>query len=220
MKASHAAAVAAVGDNCDSGQCGEFPGDAALLPVIGAGLVVLAGLAPGRVGLDRLLASRPLTYIGDRSYSFYLWHFPVLILVWQAAGHVLPAGVNLALLVGAFLLSDLTFDFYENPLRFARWLRGWRTAAMAAVSMSAAVLAVLITLSAFQATLAEEAAAAQRAHVAGLAPARGQPDPKSLWASRPIPAVSAAVRFTNLPVNHFSAIGSIHRLPGIFCCAA
>lgn len=170
-----------------------FPGDAALLPVLGSGLVILAGMAPGRVGLDRLLATRPLTYIGDRSYAFYLWHYPVLILVWQASGHVLPFGDNLALLAGAFLLSDLTFYLYENPLRLARWLRGWRTAAMAAVSMSAAVLAVLIPLAAFQATLAEQAMAAQQAHVAGLEPARGQPDPKSLWASRPIPAVSAAV---------------------------
>jgi SGNH domain (fused to AT3 domains) len=41
--------------------------------------------------------------------------------------------------------------------------------------------------------LAEEATAAPRAHIAGMQPAQGQPDPRSLWASKPIPDVAAAV---------------------------
>ena len=61
---------------------------------------------------------------GPLPTPFYLWHYPVLILVWQASRHALPVGFNLALLAGALLLSDLTFDLYENPLRFARFLSG------------------------------------------------------------------------------------------------
>ena len=170
----------------------DFPGDAALLPVLGAGLIILAGMAPARGGADRLLALRPLAYIGDRSYAFYLWHYPVLVLAWQAAGHVLPVDINLVLLGGAFMLSALTYAFYENPLRFARWLRGWRTAVMAPVTLSLTLLAVLIPMAIFDSALATEAVASKRAPVNTLAPARGQPDPRSLWSSTPIPEVSRA----------------------------
>jgi peptidoglycan/LPS O-acetylase OafA/YrhL len=173
-----------------------FPGDAALLPVLGAGLIILAGMVPARGGVHRLLAIRPLTYIGDRSYAFYLWHYPMLILGWQVVGHVLPVDQNLLLLAAAFALSALTYAFYENPLRFARWLRGWRTAVMVPVSMSTSLCAVLIPIAVFDASLTSQAAAAHQAQreASVLAPARRQHDPTSLWRSTPIPAVGVAAR--------------------------
>jgi peptidoglycan/LPS O-acetylase OafA/YrhL len=171
-----------------------FPGDAALLPVIGAVLIIVAGMTPTPVGVDRMLAIRPLPYIGDRSYAFYLWHYPALILVWQAAGRVLPVSTNLVLLTGAFMLSAFTYKFYENRLRFVRWLRGWRTAALVPVALIVSVTAVLVPIAAFEGSLAAQAAASANAHVEPLIPAPGQPIPTNLWRSTPIPAVAAAAK--------------------------
>ena len=53
-----------------------FPGYAALLPTIGAALVIAA--APGSA--SRLLSLAPFRYVGDRSYAFYLWHWPALVI--------------------------------------------------------------------------------------------------------------------------------------------
>jgi peptidoglycan/LPS O-acetylase OafA/YrhL len=172
----------------------SFPGYAALLPVGGSALMVLAGLHPTRAGVDRLLAFRPLAYIGDRSYTFYLWHYPALIIGWQLAGHVLPVVDNVALLTGAFALSALTFQFYENPLRFARWLRGWRTAALIPVSIGASVAAIMVPVLTVEGTLTAEAQASQNVSLPPLSPAAGQSDPVSLLASKPIPALANAVK--------------------------
>ncbi len=171
-----------------------FPGYAALLPVGGSALMVLAGLHPTRIGVDRLLAFRPMAYVGDRSYTFYLWHYPTLIIGWQLAGHVLPVADNVALLAGAFALSALTFHFYENPLRFARWLRGWRTAALVPVSIGTSVAAIMVPVLTVEGTLAAQAQASQNVNLAPLRPAAGQSDPVSLLASKPIPALVEAVR--------------------------
>jgi len=194
-----------------------FPGDAALLPVIGTGLIVLAGMAPARGGVGRPLAIRPLTYIGDRSYAFYLWHYPMLTLVWEAVGHVLPVGENLGLLAAAFAISAFTYACFENPLRFARWLRGWRTAVMVPISMSASVCAVMVPIGIFDASLASQAAAAHRAQaqVRRLAPAKHQPDPTNLWKSTPIPAVGVAAREArrgvSLPKDITPSLGELER---------
>ena len=51
-----------------------FPGWAAAVPVLGALAVIYAG-APGRV-----LALRPVQFLGDISYSVYLWHWPLIVL--------------------------------------------------------------------------------------------------------------------------------------------
>jgi peptidoglycan/LPS O-acetylase OafA/YrhL len=170
----------------------SFPGDAALLPVIGSALIIVAGMKPTHAGVDRVLSARPLPYVGDRSYAFYLWHYPALILVWQATGRVLPVGINLVLLTGAFMFSAFTYRFYENPLRFARWLRGRRTAAMVAVALTMCVAAVMLPIALFEGSLAAQAAESANARVYALTPATGQPDPTSLWRSAPIPAVVAA----------------------------
>ena len=170
-----------------------FPGYAALLPVGGSVMMVVAGLHATRFGVGNLLAFRPFAYIGDRSYTFYLWHYPTLVICWTAAGHVLPVGDNLALLAGAFALSALTFHFYENPLRFARWLRGWRTAVLVPVSIGTSVAAIIVPVLTVEGTLAAEAQASQNLNLPALKPARGQSDPVNLLSSKPIPAIADAV---------------------------
>ena len=96
-----------------------IPGYAALLPTIGAALVIGAGLRneQPRWGAGRALGLAPLRYVGDRSYTFYLWHWPALIIADQYEGRQLSVGVNLLLLGGAFLLSMFTYKFFENPIR-------------------------------------------------------------------------------------------------------
>src|SRR6185312_7082056 len=94
-----------------------FPGYAALLPAVGAALVIAA--APG--GASRVLSVAPMRYVGDRSYAFYLWHWPVLVIAAEYAGHDLSTAVRLGLLAGAFGLSILSYAFFENPIRQMRW---------------------------------------------------------------------------------------------------
>ena len=111
-----------------------FPGYAALLPAVGAALVIAAGLhREGPFGSGRVLSVRPLRYVGDRSYAFYLWHWPVLILAAQRVGHDLPTEVNLLLLVGAFLLSVVSYKLVENPLREAALADAGRGSGLARV---------------------------------------------------------------------------------------
>lgn len=96
-----------------------FPGRAALLPVLGAGAVIAAGLNGPPNGPVRLLGRVAMRAMGRISYSWYLWHYPVLILVPVAVGHSLPLVAMLALAAGSGLLAVLTFRFVEQPARLA-----------------------------------------------------------------------------------------------------
>lgn len=92
------------------------------------------------------------------------------------------------------MLSAFTYKFYENRLRFARWLRGWRTAALVPIALTISVAAVMVPIAVFEGSLTAQASASATARVAPLVPAPGQPDPTNLWRSKPIPAVAAAVK--------------------------
>lgn len=97
-----------------------FPGIAALLPVAGAAAVIAGGAAAPSAGVTRLLGSMPMVAIGKVSYSWYLWHWPLLAL-WSVATlkeRSLAAGLLLALL--ALLLAGLTWRFVEEPVRRRR----------------------------------------------------------------------------------------------------
>jgi peptidoglycan/LPS O-acetylase OafA/YrhL len=115
-----------------------FPGSAALLPTVGTALVIVAGTGgrTPRLAVAQLLALRPMRLVGDRSYAFYLWHWPVLILADAYAGHELSVPVKLGLMSGAFLLSCASYALVENPIR--RRVRSRRaTAVVVAVSTAA-----------------------------------------------------------------------------------
>nr|WP_238600904.1 acyltransferase family protein [Mycobacterium celatum] len=100
-----------------------YPGTAALLPVVGTALVIGAGCASASRGCGRVLSLSPMRAIGRVSYSWYLWHWPVLLLAPPLLGHPLGLAGRLAAALISCGLAVLTLHLIENPLRFAAPVR-------------------------------------------------------------------------------------------------
>ena len=105
------------------GESTAFPGVAALVPVLGTALVLGGGCAAPRWGAGAVLATPPLRAMGRLSYSWYLWHWPVLLLAPPLVGGTLELGGRLAAAVLALGLAMMTLWCVENPIRFAARLR-------------------------------------------------------------------------------------------------
>ena len=130
-----------------------YPGTAALLPVLGAVLVIGAGCATPSQGVGRVLAVSPMCAIGRVSYSWYLWHWPlVLVALWALAptlGH--SVWLALAAVLLSLGLAVLTLRFIENPVRYAARVRRSARASLvlggAATALAAAVgVALLVSM--------------------------------------------------------------------------
>ena len=121
-----------------------FPGTAALAPVLGAAAVVAAGCVRKAAGPQLLLGTSGAQGIGRVSYTWYLWHWPVLVLAPAVVGHSLDLGERgLAVLAGLALAIGTTFAV-EEPLRRASWLaRPGRGLALAAGTSALSVVCVL-----------------------------------------------------------------------------
>ena len=100
-----------------------FPGWAALLPVFGTVVLVIAGALSDKGSVSRLLSTKPMTSIGKLSYSWYLWHWPLLVFVKiNNFGHS-ELLINLVIVLVALLLAFLTYYYVENPIRHNKpWL--------------------------------------------------------------------------------------------------
>lgn len=122
----------------------EYPGYAVALPVVGAALLIAAG--PVARGPAVVLSVRPLTWIGDISYSLYLVHWPVLMLPVAATGYMqpLPLWLRAVAATACIPLAWLLYRYVEQPGQRAAWLTGARprrTYAVAAAGMAAIVVA-------------------------------------------------------------------------------
>ncbi|MFF2154455.1 acyltransferase family protein [Paenibacillus chitinolyticus] len=88
--------------------------------------VIIAVLVHPASQLGAILAAKPLSWIGKRSYSLYIWHYPVIIVSSPAANVGEPGFVDILLqLVLIFMLSALSYRFVEEPIRRGRlwWTR-------------------------------------------------------------------------------------------------
>lgn len=97
-----------------------FPGPMALLPVICTAAVIAAGTGTDDNVAPWPLATRPVTYTGDISYSLYLWHWPVIMFVTAFVPRdqvVVPAA-----LVLSFGLAALSYRCVERPILASSWL--------------------------------------------------------------------------------------------------
>jgi peptidoglycan/LPS O-acetylase OafA/YrhL len=116
-----------------------YPGTAALLPTLGTVLVIGAGCAAPLKGCGRVLAVSQMRAIGRVSYSWYLWHWPVLVLAPALLGHPLGLIGRLTAVLVSGGLAALTLRFIENPLRFAPRVR---RSPLASLALGAAATAV------------------------------------------------------------------------------
>jgi peptidoglycan/LPS O-acetylase OafA/YrhL len=124
-----------------------FPGYQALLPIAGT-VAVIAALPPQCTGSPGpLLALRPVQWLGNVSYSVYLWHWPLIVLVPYASGDNFGRLDRIAVIVASLVLAGLTKRFVEDRFRTAAWGRPLiKPYALAAVGMALVVAGTSVQL--------------------------------------------------------------------------
>ena len=121
-----------------------FPGYMALIPVLGTAAVLIAHHRDKPWDAGRVLSTRPAVFIGDISYSLYLWHWPLIVIAPYVPGWGLSFAHRVALLAICFVLAWLTKKFIEDPTRSWNFLTsrkprvtfGFMVAAMALTTLA------------------------------------------------------------------------------------
>jgi peptidoglycan/LPS O-acetylase OafA/YrhL len=137
-----------------------FPSYTALLPVAGT----LAVIAAGSVGLPRwyrtTLSWRPVQFIGDISYSVYLWHWPLIILLPYIIDSSNPTVSKVEIIGLTLILAWLSRRFVEDPVRTGALSarRPWVTMAVMVLAVSLVAVPAWIGATAMQRQSAAEKA--------------------------------------------------------------
>jgi peptidoglycan/LPS O-acetylase OafA/YrhL len=95
----------------------SFPGANALIPVLGAVMIIAAGNNSHDTNIKKLLSSKIFVYVGLISYPLYLWHWPIFTFIKNIYGHsptllIIWCGISLS-----FVLSWISYTFIEKPFR-------------------------------------------------------------------------------------------------------
>lgn len=114
---------------------------------LGAAVLVAAASLPGTDGPLGWLASRPLVAIGRRSYSLYLWHWPVIVFVGPPMGLELSRiPLMLVQVAVSMLLTEATYRWIETPTRLSvrrpiQTVAAWTTAGVVTIVAASMALA-------------------------------------------------------------------------------
>ena len=115
-----------------------FPGSIAAWPVLGTALIILSGFHE-RSSVRRVLALTPLVWIGDISYGWYLWHWPLIVFVKSSywGNSILPGVAAIAALIPTLL----SYHFVENPIRHNSAITGRRIVALVVICVTTSLTA-------------------------------------------------------------------------------
>ena len=93
-----------------------FPGAAALIPCVGAALIVYSGETQATL-VAKVLSMRPMVFLGLISYSLYLLHWPLLVFARYIAGNELNTLGTMLILLASVALAALSWRCVELPFR-------------------------------------------------------------------------------------------------------
>jgi hypothetical protein len=142
-----------------------FPGYLALVPVLGTVAVIAAGDTGSRDPLSALTGFAPVQFVGDVSYAFYLWHWPVIVMAPFVLGRT-PVATDKLVLIGLCIgLAWLTKVLVEAPTQ------KWRLLArpVVAAAFTVAAMLVLSGVAAFQLQAVQQREDAARAQLLSAA---------------------------------------------------
>jgi len=118
----------------------HFPFPVAILPAVGAALAIVLSAALPRYWSTRGLAAAPVLWVGLRSYSLYLWHWPVYVLMRWTIG-LDTIGLQLIAVALTLLAGHLSYTFVEQPLRTSPRLKALPRGRVALGGLAAALIA-------------------------------------------------------------------------------
>ena len=95
----------------------EFPGYAALLPTVSSAILLLTAHSTRWWDPSTLLSLPPMRYVGDISYSLYLWHWPVVVFAAVMLGETFSLIQGAALIGLSIALAHLSKFLVEDRLR-------------------------------------------------------------------------------------------------------
>jgi peptidoglycan/LPS O-acetylase OafA/YrhL len=123
-----------------------FPGVLAWWPCGACAILLWTGQASIKGAPASWLSWRPLRYIGDISYSLYLWHYPWLMLPLQRVHPISSPLARIIEVAGTTACAVLSYHFVENPIRHSRRLSrdGWASALLLLICIALSWDATLI----------------------------------------------------------------------------
>jgi peptidoglycan/LPS O-acetylase OafA/YrhL len=97
------------------GHATPFPSWAAIVPVLGTVLVIVAGTGGRSLWHEQFFALPVVQFLGNISYSLYLWHWPLIVVAPFALGTTLDSFMKMFLVGAAVLLAWVTKRWIEDP---------------------------------------------------------------------------------------------------------
>ena len=123
-----------------------FPGYNALLPTLGTAILI-AGITSWPPILNDLSKLRVVQWLGEISYPFYLWHWPLLVLPSTRFGRPLTLLERIFFIVLTALAADITHRFLEKPIakRDFSAVKIVRSSSLATLACAVLALGILFT---------------------------------------------------------------------------
>jgi peptidoglycan/LPS O-acetylase OafA/YrhL len=162
-----------------------------LLTALASAFLIVGASTPGTF-LSKWLEAGPLRWIGSRSYSIYLWHWPVFMLTRPGFDLALPTPwIRIGQVAITFVLAELSYRWIETPVRqrgfraslhaMQQTLRRWSVPQKVGVGAGIVLTSILLI---WQGTLRQVTASAPL-EASPITQSTSLPSPTSNPATRP-----------------------------------
>ena len=142
---------------------GDYPGLIALLPTLATVMMLLGREEESRWSMGAVSSFAPIRWLGDVSYSVYLWHWPLIVFVPVALGRELTLPLKLLVLALSLALGHLSYRWIETPVRRSpRLATAPRTVALAAAALALVMVPTVAASTVAQRTEDQASLALQR----------------------------------------------------------